>query len=73
MGQRSILKKTGTKKSKKTVKISATNRLRIINPNYLHYTTRKQKREFPIKHHAVEKPYKDVYITAKNKSISYGI
>lgn len=52
----SILKQSGTKKVKKSIRMSSTNRMRIINPHFLHYITPAQRKEFST--HDV--PYRDI-------------
>ena len=58
---KSLLTKSA-KKTKKSVRINATSITRIIDPNFLHYITPKQRTQFPstnYSHH--EKPYKDIF------------
>ena len=58
---KSLLKKSH-KKTKKSVRISATSMTRIMDPNFLHYITPKQRHEFPsINYSRHEKPYKDIF------------
>jgi len=59
----SILKRAGAQTMKKSVRISRTNQMRMIHPTYLHYMTRKQKREFA--HGSPTIYYKDTLIRNK--------